>query len=129
PYRYAVSWYVGGLARPLGVGVIFLALLREQAWLYREARNRLRDLEQLHEASQALVTTLGHDAALQGYGRRLLEAVTEHDILDDAVETTRRLLQADGVALLLAGSGRLRPAAAAGWFSETHGTDFQHPEL
>jgi signal transduction histidine kinase len=129
PYRYAVSWYLAGIARPLGVGVIFLALLREQAWLYREARNRLRDLEQLHEASQALVTTLGHDAALQGYGRRLLEAVTEHDILDDAVETTRRLLQADGVALLLAGSGRLRPAAAAGWFSETHGTDFQHPEL
>jgi signal transduction histidine kinase len=116
PYRYGVSWYVGGLARPFGVGVIFVALLREQAWLYREARGRLRDLEQLHEASQALVTTLGHDAALQGYGRRLLEAVSEQDILDDAVETTRNLLHADGVALFLAGArGRLRLAAAVSW--------------
>jgi signal transduction histidine kinase len=116
PYRYAVSWYGGGLARPFGVGVIFVALLREQAWLYRVARSRLRDLEQLHEASQALVTTLGHDAALQGYGRRLLEAVSEQDILDDAVETTRHLLHADGVVLFLAGPhGRLRLAAALSW--------------
>jgi len=113
PYRYGVSWYVGGLARPFGVGVIFVALLREQAWLYREARSRVRDLEQLHEASQALVTTLGHDAALQGYGRRLLEAASEQDILDDAVETTRQLLRSDGVALFLVGSSRrLRLAAA-----------------
>jgi len=119
PYRYAISWYLAGIARPLGVGVIFLALLREQAWLYREARSRLRDLEQLHEASQALVTTLGHDAALQGYGRRLLEAETEHDILEDAVDTTRRLLHADGVPLFLAGSDRLRPAPAAGRWAET----------
>ena len=116
PYRYAVSWYVAGLARPFGVGVIFVALLRDQVWLYGEARSRLRDLERLHEASQALVTTLGHDAALQGYGRRLLEAVSEQDILDDAVETTRQLLHADGVALLLAGErGRLRLAAAVSW--------------
>jgi signal transduction histidine kinase len=122
PYRYAVSWYLAGVARPFGVGVIFLALLREQAWLYRVARGRLRDLEQLHEASQALVTTLGHDAALQGYGRRLLEAVNEKDILDDAVETAQLLLHADGVALFLAGSGgRLRPAAAAGWRPELAG--------
>ncbi len=116
PYRYAVSWYVAGLARPFGVGVIFVALLRDQVWLYREARSRVRDLEQLHEASQALVTTLGHDAGLQGYGRRSLEAVSEQGILDDAVETTRDLLHADGVALFLTGaSGRLRLAAAVGW--------------
>jgi signal transduction histidine kinase/CheY-like chemotaxis protein len=119
PYRYGVSWYLAGLARPFGVGVIFVALLREQVWLYREARSRVRDLERLHEASQALVTTLGHDAALQGYGRRSLEAATEQDILDDAVETTRRLLQADGVALFLAGAGgRLRLAAAMHWRSD-----------
>ena len=129
PYRYAVSWYLAGIARPLGVGVIFLALLREQAWLYRQARSRLRDLEQLHEASQALVTTLGHDAALQGYGRRLLEAATEHAILADAVETTKHLLQADGVALFLTGSGRLRPAAAAGWPPGTHGGEAGGPEF
>ena len=62
------------------------------------------------------MTTLGHDAALQGYGRRLLEAVGEQDILDDAVETTRHLLHADGVALFLAGAGgRLRLAAAVSW--------------
>ena len=115
PYRYGVSWYLAGVARPFGVGVIFVALLREQAWLYREARSRLRDLERLHQAGQALVTTLVNDAALQGYGRRLLEAATETDVLDDAVETTRRLLDADCVALFLAGAGgRLRPAAAAG---------------
>src|SRR5262245_45660443 len=116
PYRYAVSWYVGGLARPFGVGVIFVALLREQAWLYREARSRVRDLEQLHEASQALVTTLGHDATLQGYGRRLLEAASEQDLLDDAVGTTQELLQADAVALFLMGpSRRLRLAAGVNW--------------
>jgi signal transduction histidine kinase len=122
PYRYGVSWYLAGVARPLGVGVIFVALLREQAWLYREARGRLRDLEELHQASQALVTTLVHDAALQGYGRRLLEATTEQDVLDDAVETAKRLLDADGVALFLAGTGG-RPAAAAGWRTDLAGTD------
>src|SRR5437899_3464927 len=58
PYRYAISWYLAGVARPFGVGVIFVALLREQGWLYREARARLRDLEQLHEAGQALVASL-----------------------------------------------------------------------
>jgi signal transduction histidine kinase len=57
PYRYAISWYLAGIARPLGVGVIFVALLREQVWLYREARARVRDLEQLHQAGQALVTS------------------------------------------------------------------------
>jgi two-component system NtrC family sensor kinase len=56
PYRYSVSWYLAGVARPLGIGVIFVGLLREQVWLYRQARGRLRDLEQLHEAGQALVS-------------------------------------------------------------------------
>ena len=58
PYRYAISWYLAGVARPCGVAVIFVALLREQVWLYREARARMRDLEQLHRSGQALVTTL-----------------------------------------------------------------------
>src|SRR5262249_50304947 len=101
PYRYGISWYLAGVARPFGVGVIFVALLREQVWLYSEARARVKDLEQLHQAGQALMTTLVHDAALQGYGRRLLEAETESDILDDAVDTTRRLLNADRVDFLL----------------------------
>lgn len=280
PYRYAISWYLAGIARPFGVGVIFVALLREQVWLYREARARLRDLEQLHRAGQALVISLDaseiaqtivskglriaqadasilfqldasahvlrgvasagpaaprvddlelplgrgpsgvaaleqrpvwtsnvhvdpllhlpvdvgarlaglgltaivaiplyahrgqlfgslsvlyreprtfsktdvellsafgtqasaalensgafdllgtqarHEAALQGFGRRLLAAATEKDILDDAVETTKHLLGADSVALFLAGSGgRLRPAAAAGWPSDVAGIE------
>ena len=124
PYRYAVSWYLAGVARPFGVGVIFVALLREQVWLYSEARARVNDLEQLHEAGQALMTTLVHDAALQGYGRRLLAAATESDILDDAVDTTRRLLDADRVALFLTGSGgRLRLAAAVGWGTKLADTD------
>ena len=58
PYRYAISWYLAGMARPCGVGVIFVALLREQVWLYREARARMRDLEQLHQAGQALLASL-----------------------------------------------------------------------
>lgn len=29
PFRYSIPWYLSGLARPLGVGVIFVALLRE----------------------------------------------------------------------------------------------------
>src|SRR5262245_53709890 len=124
PYRYAVSWYLAGVARPFGVGVIFVALLREQVWLYSEARARVKDLEQLHQAGQTLMTTLVHDAALQGYGRRLLEAATESDILDDAVYTTRHLLNADSVALFLTGaSGRLRLAGTVGWRTELADTD------
>lgn len=30
PYRYSVSWYLAGVARLLGIGVIFVGLLREQ---------------------------------------------------------------------------------------------------
>jgi len=124
PYRYAVSWYLAGVARPFGVGVIFVALLREQVWLYSEARARVKDLEQLHQAGQALMTNLVHDATLQGYGRRLLEAATESDIVDDAVDTTKRLLNADSVALFLTGSGgRLRLAGAVGWRTELADTD------
>src|SRR5947209_20399615 len=58
PFRYSIPWYLAGLARPLGVGVIFVGLLREQVWLYREARGRQRDLDVLHRAGQALVRSL-----------------------------------------------------------------------
>jgi len=50
PFRYSIPWYLAGFARPLGVGVIFVGLLREQVWLYREARARQRDLDVLHRA-------------------------------------------------------------------------------
>jgi signal transduction histidine kinase/CheY-like chemotaxis protein len=58
PLRYSIPWYFAGFARPLGVGVIFVGLLREQVWLYREARARQRDLEVLHRAGHALVRSL-----------------------------------------------------------------------
>jgi two-component system NtrC family sensor kinase len=58
PYRYAISWYLAGIARPVGVGIIFIALLREQVWLSAQARARLRDLEWLHRAGQALLGSL-----------------------------------------------------------------------
>src|SRR5213594_3158392 len=58
PFRYSIPWYLLGFARPIGVGVIFVGLLREQVWLYREARARQRDLDVLHRAGQALVRSL-----------------------------------------------------------------------
>ena len=58
PYRYSLAWYLAGFARPLGVGVIFVGLIREQVGLYREARARQRDLDVLHRAGQALVRSL-----------------------------------------------------------------------
>src|SRR5437867_351429 len=61
PYRYAVSWYLGGFARPIGVAVVFVGLLREQVWLYAELRGNLRRLKeaqaQLIQASK--MTALG----------------------------------------------------------------------
>lgn len=53
PFRYGVSWYMAGLTRPIGVTVIFIALIREQVVLYREARARQRDLEVLHAELEA----------------------------------------------------------------------------
>jgi signal transduction histidine kinase len=61
PYRYAVSWYLGGFARPIGVAVVFVSLLREQVWLYAELRQNLQRLKetqaQLIQASK--MTALG----------------------------------------------------------------------
>lgn len=78
PYRYGVSWYLAGVTRPFGIGVIFVALLREQAWLYREARARLRDLEQLHQAGQALVSTLDASEILHAIATKGL-TITQAD--------------------------------------------------
>jgi len=61
PYRYAMSWYVGGFARPIGVAIVFVSLLREQVWLYAELRGNLQRLKetqaQLIQASK--MTALG----------------------------------------------------------------------
>jgi two-component system NtrC family sensor kinase len=104
PYRYGVSWYLAGVARPLGIGVIFVALLREQVWLYREARGRLRDLEQLHEAGQALVSSLDTGQIAQTIAARALT-----------------ISQADAVVLLRADASAevLRALACAGTASRT----------
>jgi signal transduction histidine kinase len=98
-YRYSIPWYLAGLSRPLGVGLIFVGLLREQVWLYREARARQRDLEGLHGAGQALVRSL--DA------REIVQTITTK-----AVE----VLAADGAVLfrLDTGSRTAGPVSRAG---------------
>jgi signal transduction histidine kinase len=58
PERDGLAWHLASLARPVGVGLIFVGLLREQVGLYREARARLRDLEGLHRAGHALVGSM-----------------------------------------------------------------------
>src|SRR5262249_2710885 len=65
-----------------------------------------------------------HDAALQEFGRRLLEATTETVVLGDAVNTAERLLHADAVALFLVNAGtRMRLAATLGWPPDAASTD------
>src|SRR5439155_7815301 len=36
PYRYAISWYVAGVVRPIGVGLIFVGLFGERLGFNRE---------------------------------------------------------------------------------------------
>src|SRR5438034_2390005 len=73
PFRYSIPWYLAGLARPLGVGVIFVGLLREQVRLYRDARARQRDLDVLHRAGQALVQSRNLPAIAHPIVTRALE--------------------------------------------------------
>src|SRR5256712_13526333 len=44
PFRYGLPWYIAGLARPVGLGVILVGLMREQIWLYRGIISKNRDL-------------------------------------------------------------------------------------
>jgi len=44
PFRYGLPWYIAGLARPVGLGVILVGVMREQIWLYREIISKNRDL-------------------------------------------------------------------------------------
>src|SRR5262249_28067325 len=53
-FRYSIPWYLAGLSRPLGVGLIFVGLLREQAWLYAELQT---NLERLKETQAQLLQT------------------------------------------------------------------------
>ena len=108
PYRYAISWYVAGVVRPIGVGLIFVGLLREQVWLYREARARLGDLEGLHRAGQALVMSLDPAHIVSTIAAKALEVSRA-----DAAILLR--LDADaGVLRAAAGAGQVSPDLVMG---------------
>jgi signal transduction histidine kinase/CheY-like chemotaxis protein len=102
-FRYSIPWYLAGLSRPLGVGLIFVGLLRDQVWLYREARARQRDLEALHGAGQALVQSLDAREIVQTIAAKAVE-----------------VLAADGAVLFrLDADGRtVRAVSRAGAISE-----------
>src|SRR5881296_2928606 len=107
PYRYGISWYLAGVARPIGVGLIFVGLLREQVWLYREARARLGDLEALHSAGQALVRSLDPARIVSTIAAKALEVSRA----DAAI-----LFRLDGEARILraaAGAGQVSPDLVA----------------
>jgi len=111
-YRYSVPWYLAGLSRPLGVGLIFVGLLREQVWLYREARARQSDLEGLNRAGQALVRSLDPQEIVQTIASRAVE-----------------ILAADGAILfrLDPGTQTVRAVAHAGVVTEGLVTGLQLP--
>jgi signal transduction histidine kinase/ActR/RegA family two-component response regulator len=99
-FRYSIPWYLAGLSRPLGVGLIFVGLLREQVWLYRAARARQRDLEGLHSSGQALVRSLDPQEIVQTI------ATTSVDVMDaggailfrlDAAAQTLRAVSRAGI--------------------------------
>ena len=94
PYRYGVSWYVAGFARPIGVGVLFVGLIREQVDLYREARARLRDLEGLHSAGQALVTSLDATQIINTITARVLEVSGAHGAILFRLDADAQVLRA-----------------------------------
>ncbi len=102
PYRYGISWYVAGLARPIGVGFIFVGLIREQVELYREARARLRDLENLHGAGQALVTSLDATQIVETIAAKALEVSGAAGAilfrLDGAAEVVRAVTRAGAIS-------------------------------
>ena len=108
PFRYSIPWYLAGLARPLGVGVIFVGLLREQVRLYRDARARQRDLDVLHRAGQALVQSLNLPEIAHTIVTRALEVSSADAAILFRFDEQSRVL----VALAHAGaiSDRLLPA-------------------
>lgn len=112
PFRYAVSWYVAGLARPIGVMAIFVGLLREQVWLYREARARQRDLEGLNTAGQALATNLD--------GQQVAEIIATTALaVSGAVGSILYRLDAQAQAL--------RPVSYAGWVTQEFASSHELP--
>jgi len=103
PYRYSISWYLAGVARPIGVALIFVALLREQVWLYREARGRLVDLEGLHSAGQALVRSLDPAHIVSTIAAKALEVSRADAAILFRLDAEGRILRA------AAGAGQVSP--------------------
>lgn len=56
PFRYSLAWYIAGLARPIGLGVIFVALMREQVLLYRELARKNIELADRAQVASADAT-------------------------------------------------------------------------
>src|SRR5437867_9739430 len=107
PYRYAISWYLAGVARPIGVGLIFVGLFLEQVWSYGRVRARLGDLEGLHRAGQALVRSLDPARIVSTIAAKALEVSRA----DAAI-----LFRLDGEARILraaAGAGQVSPDLVA----------------
>ncbi|PYM13815.1 MAG: hypothetical protein DMD81_19985 [Candidatus Rokuibacteriota bacterium] len=74
-FRYSIPWYLAGFSRPLGVGLIFVGLLREQVWLYHVAQARQHELESLHDAGQALARTLDPREILQTIATKAVQVL------------------------------------------------------
>ncbi|MBI3825886.1 MAG: GAF domain-containing protein [Candidatus Rokubacteria bacterium] len=106
PDRYGVPWYLAILAQPLGVAVIFVTVIREQVWLYQQARARQRDLEALHAAGAALVGPLDLGAVAQAIATRALEVAGADGAvlfrLDPDTRTLRAISHAGRMAERLA---------------------------
>jgi signal transduction histidine kinase len=58
PFRYSVSWYIAGFARPIGMGLIFMGLMREQIALYREARAVALENARLYDVAKDHIVQL-----------------------------------------------------------------------
>jgi signal transduction histidine kinase/ActR/RegA family two-component response regulator len=93
-FRYSIPWYFAGLSRPLGVGLILLGLLREQVWLYREARARQRDLEGLHGAGNALVKSLDPQETVQTIATKAVEVLSADGAILFRLDSRRQALRA-----------------------------------
>ncbi len=117
-FRYSIPWYLAGLARPLGVGIVFFGLLREQVWLYREARARQFDLESLHAAGQALVKSLDPRQIAETVAAKAVE-VSGSDAailfrLDTGAQVVRAVSYAGGISQQLVADLEL-PVGQGAW--------------
>ena len=133
PYRYSISWYVAGLARPIGVGIIFVGLIREQVELYEEARGRLRDLEGLHRAGQALVTSLDPAQTLETIAAKAVDIMRAAGAilfrLDSGAQEVRAVARAGDISAELTRGLDLPIGQGASGMSVAQGRPVWTPNL